>query len=410
MISFTSKEKKTFTFPITTLLDKTEEDFFNLLIEEYKGVSSAVVIKYTPYTSVSDDEIQDLNGFNSKLTFFNSKGENVGALEKNYNQTSKKNAIASKSSDCPPQFEALYAPCGCGGNADGHAPSGPPCCQGSPYIGYEITFNCSSGGGTPNEDTGSTWQDDLEQMNNLGQLGDLSGGGGLDGSGGSATSPIGIDNLVAIVDYYSQEFGILLSSNQSDFLLNNQQIDFEIRDFVLKNNKTDEAKNFAIQAIEAKVNNGEVDLDNRLIYNPIIAQDYKAKMSPAEITIFNTLTALQKQGYLKAATQAYIYAETHFPRPVQNTKGDTFKHTFWNALSTVYIGETLTKQLTDAHEDITYDSSYPNHYKETQMDLYNNSQGRQIAYDSGKLYQLVQNALDNGSLRYLNNLEFTGVF
>jgi hypothetical protein len=44
------------------------------------------------------------------------------------------------------------------------------------------------------------------------------------------------------------------------------------------------------------------------------------------------------------------------------------------------------------------------------MDLYNNDQGRQIAYGSGKLYQLVQNALDNGNLRYLNNLEFTGVF
>lgn len=27
-----------------------------------------------------------------------------------------------------------YAPCGCGGNADGHAPSGVPCCQGSPTI------------------------------------------------------------------------------------------------------------------------------------------------------------------------------------------------------------------------------------------------------------------------------------
>jgi hypothetical protein len=169
-------------------------------------------------------------------------------------------------------------------------------------------------------------------------------------------------------------------------------------------------KEFAKEAVNALVNNGEIDLDNRLIYNPIIAQDYKTKMSPAEIVIFDSLTILQKEGYLRAAVQAYTYAETHFPIPVRNTKGDTFKHTFWNALSTVYIGEALTKQLTDAHENITYNSNYPNHYKETQMDLYNNAQGRQIAYGSGKLYQLVQNALDNGNLRYLNNLEFTGVF
>ena len=155
---------------------------------------------------------------------------------------------------------------------------------------------------------------------------------------------------------------------------------------------------------------GEVDLGNELIYNPTIAQDYKNKMSPTEVAIFNELTILQKEGYLRAATQAYVYAETHFSKPVRNRKGDTFKHTFWNALSTVYIGETLTEQLTTAHEEITYDSNYPNHYKETQMDLYNNAQGRQIAYGSGRLYQLVQQALDNGDLRYLNNLEFTGVF
>ncbi|MDA9316593.1 hypothetical protein N9Q58_01615 [Polaribacter sp.] len=32
------------------------------------------------------------------------------------------------------------------------------------------------------------------------------------------------------------------------------------------------------------------------------------------------------------------------------------------------------------------------------------TQGRQIAYGSGKIYQLVQNALNNGVLRYLTAL------
>lgn len=83
----------------------------------------------------------------------------------------------------------------------------------------------------------------------------------------------------------------------------------------------------------------------------------------------------------------------------------------WNALSTNYIGASLTKQLTDAHEEITYDSNYPNHYKETDMDLYNNAMGRELATQYGSfIFQLVENALEIGELRYLNNLEFNGIF
>ncbi len=111
-----------------------------------------------------------------------------------------------------------------------------------------------------------------------------------------------------------------------------------------------------------------------------------------------------------AAVQCYIYAETHFPRPVRNRKGDAFKHTFWNALSTVYIGEALTEQLTTAHEDIEYDPDYPSHNKETQMDLHNNAKGRQIAYGAGRLYQLVHESMDDGDLRYLNNLSYQDGF
>lgn len=185
---------------------------------------------------------------------------------------------------------------------------------------------------------------------------------------------------------------------------------FEIRDlanFLADNECSEEARDFAQQAIEALMNGGDVDINNRLVYNPAVAQDYKSRMSSAEVAIFETLNPLQKEGYLRAATQAYIYAETHFPRPVRNRKGDAFKHTFWNALSTVYIGEALTEQLTTAHEDIEYNPNYPNHYKETPMDLHNNNQGRQIAYGAGKLYQLVHQSMDNGDLRYLSNLEWS---
>ena len=222
------------------------------------------------------------------------------------------------------------------------------------------------------------------------------------------TSPIRPDGSNVAVTNLTRD--LTLNSIQISWLNKNTNVAINLLSYLVKERYSVEAKNFAESAIDALFNNGEIDLTNMLIYNPQVAQDYKARMSPAEITIFNTLNTLQKEGYLRAATQAYIYAETHFTRPVRNTKGDTFKHTFWNALSTVYIGESLTEQLTTAHENINYNPNYPNHFKETQMDLFNNSKGRQIAYGSGRLYQLVQNALENGELRYLSNLEFTSGF
>lgn len=44
------------------------------------------------------------------------------------------------------------------------------------------------------------------------------------------------------------------------------------------------------------------------------------------------------------------------------------------------------------------------------MDLHNNAKGRQIAYGAGRLYQLVHEAMDDGDLRYLNHLEYNGIF
>ena len=77
----------------------------------------------------------------------------------------------------------------------------------------------------------------------------------------------------------------------------------------------------------------------------------------------------------------------------------------WNALSTSRIGEALTKKLTDAHEDITYEPDYANHFKETGMDLFNNPVGREIGKNQTTgIYILVEAAKNTGKLRYLSNL------
>lgn len=45
------------------------------------------------------------------------------------------------------------------------------------------------------------------------------------------------------------------------------------------------------------------------------------------------------------------------------------------------------------------------------MDLFNNTKGRELAAEYGSfIFQLVENALDEGDLRYLNNLEFIDIF
>lgn len=85
------------------------------------------------------------------------------------------------------------------------------------------------------------------------------------------------------------------------------------------------------------------------------------------------------------------------------------RYGLWNALSTQRIEEEVTNLLTDAHEDIDYDSNYSNHYKETAMELFNNSVGRQMANETSFILSgglAIVNALNQGELRYLRNSHF----
>lgn len=59
-------------------------------------------------------------------------------------------------------------------------------------------------------------------------------------------------------------------------------------------------------------------------------------------------------------------------------------------------------QLTNAHEDKPFE--YHFHYKEKQMDLYNNQIGRNIGSLSNFMLMMkVKFAADKGELRYLSN-------
>lgn len=129
-------------------------------------------------------------------------------------------------------------------------------------------------------------------------------------------------------------------------------------------------------------------------------------MSPAEKNIYeNDLSLEEKYFYLRSAYQANMATRDEFP-DVGCRSGivDAFLHTLWNAFSTQTLGHDLTNTLTTAHEDIVFE--YPNHYKEKEMDLFNNAKGRSIGENSFGTYEATNNsrpALNNGELVYLSN-------
>ena len=135
---------------------------------------------------------------------------------------------------------------------------------------------------------------------------------------------------------------------------------------------------------------------------------YKHLMSDSELDIYeNDLTFSEKFLYLKSAYDATQAMKIEFSNiGCRSGIPDAFRHTLWNALSTQRIGFSLTDRLTTAHEDITFE--YDNHFKEKQMDLFNNEKGRNIGASSYSGYEATNStrqAMNNGELVYLSNID-----
>lgn len=87
----------------------------------------------------------------------------------------------------------------------------------------------------------------------------------------------------------------------------------------------------------------------------------------------------------------------------RNGKQDAFRHTFWNAKDTADFGKEITKVLTDAQE---WNSQ--NDPLETQMDLFNNSRGREnganytyMSPNAVIAYEITY-LINSGTIKYLN--------
>lgn len=140
--------------------------------------------------------------------------------------------------------------------------------------------------------------------------------------------------------------------------------------------------------------------------------DYKQRMSQSEIAIFETLNLYQQTSYLVNSFVAETKASSMYPGLILNGLGDAYRHALWNALCTFDLGMELTESLTTAHEN--QPSTHPYDYKENEMDLFNNDKGRLIAFNYNQnsplfspplaIFDLIEQALNLGYLRYLNNL------
>ncbi|KYG79059.1 hypothetical protein EV198_3677 [Roseivirga ehrenbergii] len=143
------------------------------------------------------------------------------------------------------------------------------------------------------------------------------------------------------------------------------------------------------------------------LYKIELEQDYRSQMSTAEIGIFDNMSTWNQALYLANAKQALNYVAANYRESNYNGKGDAIRHALFHALNTITIGESLSKQLGDAHENRPPNYSYE--FKEVQMDLHNNRIGREWSNYSERGYPdiltSINAAFNSGELVYLSNLE-----
>jgi hypothetical protein len=241
---------------------------------------------------------------------------------------------------------------------------------------------------------------------------------------GLVTSPVEPLPLITPVDQETQDFFDSLNDpldddDLGDYINSSDQNELrnEVAEFLIDELFSSKSKLFMIEYLTRKKADNDIEMDlvfydfDEFVSNQNIQdleQDYLGSMSNEEIAIYNTLSPAQKVDYLAAAKKALDDSRRIFPNSQLNSNGDAYRHSLWNALGTMSLGESLMSDLTTAHElkphpDPIYNAG--NFYKEIQMDTFNNSVGRRIGSNSWFFVSSdILNALRTGQLRKLSNL------
>ncbi len=116
------------------------------------------------------------------------------------------------------------------------------------------------------------------------------------------------------------------------------------------------------------------------------------------------------------AAIAVSHSENRKLPGMRDGQQDAFRHSFWNVLNTIDVGQSTAKEYADLHESSNKPNSDP---VAVEMDLYNNMIGRKIASEylesiGGKenlpkddawesdVGELVQKALDEGRMKVIS--------
>jgi len=398
---------------------------YNLTIEEYNGSTGMFVTKYTPrqgaVANLSTD-ISDMSITTQRITdidYYNPEEDVV--TENPVGNSNSGSSSETYPYDCDDYVvttsvlnETL---CGCGhtwedllqGICTGCQIREPMYPSLSSVNLYEcIPYNYGDDESGTNDPTG--------------------GGGGSTTDTGtpSITTPIGLDGARVTENYIIVELNIV-DANTIDWIYdgNNSQTVLDIYQFIFNNN-TVEAKDFAKQAIEELVlinKNSYPGINDGLPFNwwnddiqieQILGDPYEdwKRLSQEEKRLTKSFPNVAYRIY-KNKTIAFEKTFQLFGNTPQvlNGRPDAFRHAFFQAINTVKERKYFTKLFANAHESET-----PQRWLlEKQMDLFNNEIGMDLIEfdhpnwtDTNQIANEILNSLNNGKLKYLSPIDYTG--
>lgn len=381
--------------------------FYNLVFEQniITGEVTSVIIQYNPELSWLFDKSQ---GFKGDIIKFDNELISIEDLTGDINLDGE-----LRGSIIPCSISAGWE-CPNGHSGPGPYGDGTKTCGGSWVITIGPGCGTSSSGGSDGSG-GNTGND--------GPGGDGStpgGGGSIPGSGTTQTVVLEIcdgftntgmpgnsedcedDYAAYFTPYICEEYVDINFINNWASHPSNRNAATDLANYLANNYPKNNLGNCAEVDFEDPLENYDFNEESPEIL--IFEQDYKNRMSQAELAIFDNLNRLQQLDYLHSAYLAQEYAKYYFENTIKvqyNGKGDAYRHTLWNAIGAAKLGANFMEQLANAHE--VPDPGKTNNPVEKAMDLHNNQIGRDIGSQSIFMLMLkVKLAVDRGETKYIS--------
>lgn len=130
---------------------------------------------------------------------------------------------------------------------------------------------------------------------------------------------------------------------------------------------------------------------------------YGGQLTPAEQKLIEEHPFAALNGFVQAQ-RAVTMTELHFLRSAGDDESDAYRHFVWAGLMTQQLGESLARQILEAHEQMPKNVS-ASEIKSSEMDKYNNAKGIQAALQLEKEGTLTASDISQKALQALKNGE-----